>query len=122
VWGHQGGAALACALAVHQPSRVRSVLLDAPLWVEDALRDQLLTQGIPDVLPSSEGSHWLRAWHHLRDAELWWPWYERHHAHKKQQPSNIEPERLNARVLEAMKQPESYAGAELMSMRRRLSS
>ena len=111
VWGHQGGAALACALAVQEPKRVRSVVLDAPLWVEDALRDQLLSQGIPDVLPSAEGAHWLRAWHHLRDAELWWPWFERRHAHKKPQPSHIEPERLNARVLEAMKQPESYAGA-----------
>jgi pimeloyl-ACP methyl ester carboxylesterase len=111
VWGHQGGAALACALAVQQAKRVRSVVLDAPLWVDDALRERMLSHGIPDVLPSAEGAHWLRAWHHLRDAELWWPWFERRHAHKKPQPSNIEPERLNARVLEAMKQPESYAGA-----------
>lgn len=111
LWGHQGGAALACALAVHHPDCVRSVVLDAPLWVDEAQRERMLTHGIPDVLPSPEGAHWLRAWHHLRDAELWWSWFDRRLSQKKPQPSQIEPGHLNARVLEAMKQPESHAGA-----------
>jgi pimeloyl-ACP methyl ester carboxylesterase len=111
LWGHQGGAALACALAVQCPQRVATVSLDAPLWVDAAMRDTMLEHGIPDVHPSWEGVHWLRAWHHTRDAELWWPWFDRRMAQRKRQPSQIDPVRLNLSVLEAMKQPDSYAAA-----------
>ena len=111
LWGHQGGAALACALAVQHPDKVVSVVLDAPLWADPAMRQQMLAHGIPEVTPTSEGAHWLRAWHHLRDAELWWPWFDRQMTQRKLHHGQIEPARLNARVLEAMKQPESYAKA-----------
>lgn len=111
LWGHQGGAALACALAVQCPHRVATVTLDAPLWVDAAMRNTMLEKGIPDVQPSWEGAHWLRAWHHTRDAELWWPWFDRRMAQRKPQPSQIDPVHLNLRVLEAMKQPHSYAPA-----------
>ncbi len=111
LWGHQGGAALACAMAVQCPERVTSVTLDAPLWTDAPMREQMLRQGIPDVNPSWEGAHWLRAWHHTRDAELWWPWFDRRVVQRKPQPSQIDPVRLNLRVLEAMKQPASYAPA-----------
>jgi len=111
LWGHQGGAALACAMAVQSPERVTSVTLDAPLWTDAPMREQMLRQGIPDVNPSWEGAHWLRAWHHTRDAELWWPWFDRRVVQRKPQPSQIDPVRLNLRVLEAMKQPASYAPA-----------
>jgi pimeloyl-ACP methyl ester carboxylesterase len=111
VWGHQGGAALACAIACVDPGRVASVVLDAPLWVGEPLRTALLEQGIPDVTPSAEGAHWLRAWHHARDSELWWPWFDKRHANKKNQASQIDPEHINARVLHEMKQPASFKAA-----------
>jgi len=109
--GHNGGAALAMRWAVQAPEQVASLVLDAPLWVPDDMRQTLLDSGVPDVEPSWEGAHLLRAWHHCRDAELWWPWFERNHAHKRPQSSSIEPHDLTARVLEAIKQPDSYAPA-----------
>jgi len=111
LWGHQGGAALACTIAKAYPDRVASVVLDAPLWVNESLRKQLMTQGIPDVIPTWEGSHWLRAWHHIRDSQLWWPWFDKRHACKKPQPLQIDPEYINARVLHEMKHPMSYKPA-----------
>ncbi|MEO7937839.1 MAG: alpha/beta hydrolase [Burkholderiaceae bacterium] len=109
--GHNGGAALALRWAVETPDQVASLVLDAPLWVAGDMRQRLLNKGIPDVEPSWEGAHLLRAWHHCRDAELWWPWFERNHAHKRLAPASIEPQDLTARVLEAIKQPGSYASA-----------
>jgi len=111
LWGHQGGAALACAMAVQSPERVASVTLDAPMWVDEVTQEKMLLYGIPDVSPSWEGAHWLRAWHHIRDAELWWPWFDRRETQRKPQPSQIDPMQLNLRVLEAMKRPASYAAA-----------
>ncbi len=109
--GHNGGAALALLWAAQSPEQVASVVLDAPLWISSEERPAVLERGIPDLGPSWEGAHLLRAWHHFRDAELWWPWFERNNAHKKSQPSSIQPRDLNARVLEAIKQPLSYAPA-----------
>lgn len=109
--GHNGGAVLALLWATQCPAQLASLVLDAPLWITREERSLLLEQGIPDIQPTWEGAHLLRAWHHLRDCELWWPWFERKNAHKKSQPSSIGPQDLNDRVREAIKQPLSYAPA-----------
>jgi hypothetical protein len=49
----------------------------------------------------------LRAWHHLRDSELWRPWFERTR-HNVLNTPRIDPAELTLRVREAMKQPYSY--------------
>ncbi len=64
-------AGLGCALAALAP-RARLVLLDPP---PDAARGGL-TQHMTDVTPRRDGSHLLAAWHQLRDARLWRPWYD----------------------------------------------
>ena len=109
--GHNGGAALALLWAAQSPGQVLAAVLDAPLWIDSEERPSLLEHGIPDLTPSWEGAHLLRAWHHMRDSELWWPWFERKNAHRKPQASSIQPAELQARVLEAIKQPRSYAPA-----------
>lgn len=63
-------ATIACALAAL--ARQRLVLLDP---VPDAVRGEL-AQHITDVTPRRDGSHLLAAWHQLRDAELWRPWFD----------------------------------------------
>jgi hypothetical protein len=65
----------------------------------------------PPVTPVWDGSHWLRAWHHLRDSELWWPWFERTHHNVRPAPPRINPQALTVRVREAMKQPANYQSA-----------
>ena len=77
LYGHNGGAAVAVELARRLGNRVLGLVLDAPCFLGDEERRSLPSRYAPDVLPVWEGSHWLRAWHHLRDSELWWPWFER---------------------------------------------
>ncbi len=107
IYGHNGGAAVAVELAHRLGSRVRGLVLDAPAFVNDA---QLASRYAPSVEPTWDGSHWLRAWHHLRDSELWWPWFERKHQNVRR-TARIDPEQLTIRVREAMKQPPSYEPA-----------
>ena len=107
IYGHNGGAAVAVELAHRLGPRVRGVVLDAPAFVPDA---QLASRYAPSVQPTWDGSHWLRAWHHIRDSELWWPWFERKHQNVRK-TARIDPQALTIRVREAMKQPVSYEPA-----------
>ena len=105
--GHNGGAAVAVELAHRLGTRVRGVVLDAPAIVGDP---QFAARYPPSVQPTWDGSHWLRAWHHIRDSELWWPWFERKHQNVRK-TARIDPQQLTIRVREAMKQPASYEAA-----------
>jgi pimeloyl-ACP methyl ester carboxylesterase len=107
IYGHNGGCTVAVELARRLGSRVRGVVLDAPTFVDDA---QLASRYAPSVQPTWDGSHWLRAWNHIRDSELWWPWYERKHQNVRK-TARIDPNVLTVRVREAMKQPGSYESA-----------
>jgi pimeloyl-ACP methyl ester carboxylesterase len=111
IYGHNGGAAVALELAHRLGDRVRGVALDAPCFLNDEDRAHLPAIYAPPVTPVWDGSHWLRAWHHLRDAELWWPWFERTHRAARATAPRIDPQALTVRVREAMKQPASYQPA-----------
>ena len=111
VRGHNGGAAVAVELAHRMGARVRGVTLDAPIFLDDADRARFLRDYAPAVEPTWEGAHLLRAWHHLRDSEIWWPWFERTHLNMRKAAPRIDPAQLNLRVREAMKQPSSYQPA-----------
>jgi len=111
IYGHNGGAAAAAECAHRLGSRVRGIALDAPCFLADEDRARLASCYAPPVAPVWEGSHWLRAWHHLRDSELWWPWFDRTHRAGRAAAPRIDPQALTLRVREAMKQPDSYRAA-----------
>lgn len=111
IYGHSTGAAVGLELAHRLGRRVRGVVLDAPGFLGDEERASLPAIYAPPVEPTSDGTHWLRAWHHLRDSELWWPWFERTHLNVRRTEPRIDPQSLTVRVREAMKQPESYEAA-----------
>ena len=48
--------------------------------VPDAIRAMTIAH-MPDVTPRIDGAHLFAAWHHLRDATLWRPWFQRDPAH-----------------------------------------
>jgi pimeloyl-ACP methyl ester carboxylesterase len=111
LYGHNGGAALAVELATRAPGRVLSVVLDAPIVLDGEKRSRFANDYAPDIVPTWDGSHLLRAWHHMRDQELWWPWFDRHRAAIRGNAARIDPASLTLRVREILKQPHSYRPA-----------
>jgi pimeloyl-ACP methyl ester carboxylesterase len=109
--GHNAGAAAAVEAAWHRRDRVLSLVLEAPLALEERARADLAPRWAPDVTPVWDGSHLLRMWHHHRDMALWFPWWDRRDATARRAPLRISPEVLQDRVREVAKQPESYAPA-----------
>ena len=111
VLGHNGGAAVALDLATAYPKRVVSVTLDAPFFLDESERFLFATQPAPSIEPDPEGFHLLRAWHHLRDSELWWPWFRRERRFQSPRPSRLDPVQLTARLLEVIRHPRNYLPA-----------
>lgn len=111
LYGHNGGAGVAVEMARQSPDRIRSIVLDCPILLDEAERDRFATSYAPDIAPSWEGAHLLRAWHHLRDQELWWPWFDRRSVNNRMSEPQIEPAALTERVREVLKQPYSYRPA-----------
>lgn len=111
LYGHNGGAAVAVEIALRSPARAKTITLDAPVCLDRDTREQLATTYAPDARPTWEGAHLLRVFHHLRDQELWWPWFSRRQPAIRKTPPRIDPAALTERVREAVKQPASYAPA-----------
>ena len=111
LYGHNGGAAVAVELARRDPARVGQVVLDAPFLLDEEERARFTKDYAPDIAPTWEGAHLLRAWHHLRDQELWWPWFDRRQQAIRRTEPRIDPCALTQRVREVLKQPRNYAPA-----------
>ncbi len=111
LYGHNGGAAVAVEAARRWPERVISMVLDAPICLSEAERDDISSnwlRGVEPVTPTWDGSHLLRVWHMRRDMELWWPWFERNRQNARDTEPRIDPASLTLEVREIMKQPASF--------------
>lgn len=102
-------APLALAFAARRRDLVSGVILRSPPLLTAEERAALATAYAPDITPSEDGSHYLRLWHHLRDQELWWPWFDKSHQARRSTPPRIDPEELTRRAVILLKQPELYA-------------
>ncbi len=114
VYGHAGAAAVAVELALTHPARIRGLVLDAPIALPAALRDDVAPrwlEGVAPLEPEWHGGHLLRAWHMRRDMELWWPWYDRRVQRARRVPPQLDLEALTIELREVMKQPASFAPA-----------
>lgn len=108
LYGHGAGAAAALEAALRAGGRIRALALDGPIALADFA---LAARYAPDLAPSWEGAHLLRAWHFLRDQELWHPWFDRGRAAIRASAPRIDPVDLTRRVREILKQPLSCAPA-----------
>ncbi len=107
VYGTHTGACIGLELALARPDVVRSLVADGLPAFDDALRADLLENYWTVLEPERHGEHLLRAWHTIRDTQLWWPWYRNDRAHRRPTgPSS--PETLHRLVLEFLKSGPTY--------------
>lgn len=114
LYGHNAGAMVAVALAHAAPARVKHLALDGPMCLTADQRRywaQKWLEGVDPVTPSWDGTHLLRIWHMRRDMGLWWPWFEKNHAHQKAGLPHIDPQAIHVEVREMVKQLASFTPA-----------
>lgn len=105
------GTCFAVALAAHHPQVVRRLALDGLPLVRSKERRLFARHYCPPLLPDRHGTHLLRAWHQLRDAEASWPWFDRSAAAARKHDPDLDPERMHANLVEIMKRLPSYGDA-----------
>lgn len=78
--GHGSGAALLALLAERGLTPPPAAAIE-PLPLPAGERAAWLDEGLPSLTPVWHGGHLLEAWHMVRDARLWQPWFRRDSAH-----------------------------------------
>lgn len=107
VYGSHTGAAIAAEIAIEAPARVGAVILDGlPNFDEATIAEYLDVYAHP-FLPDLDGAYLVRAFMFCRDQHLFFPWYARDAAHRRDGglPSAAE---LHDWVLEVLKAHATY--------------
>ena len=81
LYGSHTGGCIACEIAIREPQRVRSLILDGMSLYSDEERLDMLANYAPAITPDQLGSQLNWVWHFVRDNALFWPWYRRDAAH-----------------------------------------
>lgn len=107
LYGTHTGANIACEIAIAHPGRVRRLILDGVSLYAPEEQADMLANYAPGVTLDLNGSqlHWI--WHFVRDVYLFWPWYRRDAAHRRNLglPS---AEELHDKVVEVLKAARTY--------------
>lgn len=103
-------AAVGVELALSAGDGVASLVLQSPPALDAATRAEFAEKYPVAADPAWDGSHLTRVFHHLRDQELWWPWYRREPGSIRRNEPRLDPADLTLRVRECVKQPRFYKG------------
>ena len=102
--GCGGGAGAALALEVARTDeRVRKVVLSRPMCPDESERDDYIEHYAPAIEARWDGTHFLTAWHMLRDRAFFWPWYRRTREAIRRIEPQVDPNRLQLRLTEWLK-------------------
>jgi pimeloyl-ACP methyl ester carboxylesterase len=105
------GTCFAIALAAHHPQLVRRLALDGLPMVRSRERRLYARYYCPPLVPDRHGTHLLRIWQQMRDAEASWPWFDRTAQAARRHDPDLDPERMHANLVEVMKRLPSYGDA-----------
>lgn len=106
-FGTHTGALVGIELANSHPDRVRRLVLDGVILLDDAMRADWLAKYAPKIEPDLHGSHLSWAFQFCRDMMLFFPYFERDAAHRTE-GGVPEAMVLNGLVLDTLKAITTY--------------
>jgi pimeloyl-ACP methyl ester carboxylesterase len=108
VIGLGAGAVIGLELALLNRARVHALAMVGVAHIDPDRLPDLLEKIAPPIEPDWFGGHLLQAWYVVRDHALFWPWYERTSGGVVLQEPQVEPARLQQRVLELFRSRGSW--------------
>ena len=107
LYGTHTGANIAVEIAISQPERVQKIILDGVSLYSPEQKKEFLDCYAPDVIFDQNGSQFHFMWNFLRDAYLFWPWYQKSKNHLRNSglPS---AELLHDKAVEVFKAARTY--------------
>ena len=107
LYGSHTGAAIAAELAILAPDRINRIVLDGLSWLTpEELEDILANYAFPFV-PDRDGSYIIRLYQFCRDQYLFYPWYDRTRAARRDGGLGSAQD-IHAWATEVMKASETY--------------
>lgn len=77
IYGYHTGAAICTELSIKHGDRIKKVILDGvSVFSPDEQSDLFDHDHAPDIPVTLEGTQLLQAWNMVRDAHLFWPWWD----------------------------------------------
>ncbi len=106
-YGSHTGAFIGMELALRHPGRVRKLVLDGVMLLDESSRTDMLERYAPEVTPDDHGGYLSWAWHFVRDMGLFFPYYDRDPAHSM--PTGVpSPDILHPMVVDVLKAIKTY--------------
>lgn len=108
LYGYHTGAAICAELSIRHGDGIRRIVLDGVSVFDPSDSSDLLTHDhAPDILVDLDGTQLMAAWSMVRDAHLFWPWWDRRADHRRALglPS---AEYLHGEVIEVLKACRTY--------------
>jgi pimeloyl-ACP methyl ester carboxylesterase len=115
-YGFHTGASVAASLARHHPGRVRAVICEGLLCLDDSARSDLLRRYVEPFEPRWDGGHLTWLWSRLKDQSLFFPWYQ-HTASARLELDGASVERLAASARDWLRCGERYRNAYVAAIR-----
>lgn len=104
-------APLAIELAALKPALIKTLVLDGVPVLTKAERRDMALRYCPALEADVHGTHFINAWHMLRDIELHWPWYDGRGPAARVIDPDIDGEKLHLLLLDVLKQLPHYGEA-----------
>ena len=111
IFGSNGGASVATELTHQTSIKVNSLMLQSPITFSEENLNQLASKWIPKIELSPNGYHLNIVWHHIRDQQLFFPWHKKTLKNSRFIEPEISIEDLHNKLVECIKQIESYEPA-----------
>ncbi|MEC3947481.1 alpha/beta hydrolase [Sphingobium sp. HWE2-09] len=116
VYGSHTGARIACELAAAHPDRVRRTVFDGITEYDADVRQRILDNYAPTVVPDDYGQHLVWAFNFVRDQALYFPYFDRRAENRL--PGDIPPAHiLNDVVIDVLKALDTYHKPYLAAFR-----
>lgn len=108
IYGYHTGAAICTEIAIARPDQVRRIVMEGVSVFDPSESASLVDNNhAPDIPIDLSGTHLMAAWTMVRDAHIFWPWWNRKaDAHR---PLGLpSPEYVNGEMIEVLKSARTY--------------
>jgi len=108
LYGYHTGTAICTEIAIARPRQVRRIVLEGvSVFTPSDSSDLLDNNHAPDIPIDLSGTHLLAAWTMVRDAHIFWPWWNR--AADAHRPLGLpSPAYVNGEMVEVLKSARTY--------------
>lgn len=108
LYGYHTGTAICTEIAIARPQQVRRIVLEGVSVFSAADENHFFDNNhAPDIPIDLSGTHLMAVWMMVRDAHLFYPWWDRRAAARR--PLGLpSPEYLNGEVIEVLKSARTY--------------